>query len=134
MIDGKVQSKTDEVLNEGDRVIDRAEKQKGFPSLNGLESTYNLVRLSFDQHFDRKLVNIARVLGPGQTESSSDMTTASASFFPPFSFNEDEDVVQMDVVASNMTQPVSQDNGLNLSNISFNEITSPCNDSLPPKK
>lgn len=41
MIDGKEQSRTDEILNEGDKVIEKAEKQKGFPSLNGLESSYN---------------------------------------------------------------------------------------------
>lgn len=73
-------------------------------------------------------------MGPGQHESSADITTASASFFPPFSFNEDEDVVQMDVVGSNITHPQSRDNELNLSNISFNEITSPCNDYIAPQK
>ena len=41
MIDGKVQSVADEILNHGERVLDKAEKQKGFPSLNGLESNYN---------------------------------------------------------------------------------------------
>eukprot|EP00347_Sterkiella_histriomuscorum_P008603 403344461 len=127
MIDGKVQSQTDGILNYGEQILDKAEKQKGFPSLNGFETQYNQVKLSFDQTFEKKLQNIAKVIGPGQQDFSiKDQTTASASFLPPFSFILEEEITE------NISQPINAESGLNLSNISFNELTSPCNDSLAP--
>ena len=41
MIDNKNKSLADEILNVGETILDNAEKQKGYPSLNGLDSQYS---------------------------------------------------------------------------------------------
>jgi hypothetical protein len=46
-------------------VLDRNEKQKEFPSLIGLENIYNQVKVAFDPNFERRLVNLAQVVGLG---------------------------------------------------------------------
>ena len=100
-------------------MLDRNEKQKEFPSLIGLENIYNQVKVAFDPNFDRRLVNLAQVVGLGaQSENSGDFTTVSQSFLPQLSFTNEED-------GGASVQPIPP---LNISNISFNEPSSPIND------
>jgi len=76
----------------GEQLLDKSEKQRGYPSLSGMETQYSQVKLVFEPNFEKRLQGIAKVLGPGQTaEYSGDYTTNSQSFLPPFSFNEKED-------------------------------------------
>lgn len=103
-------------------MIEKAEKQKGFPSLNGLESAYSQVKLHFDPNLEKKLVGIARV-STGQNEFSGDFTTNSGSFLPPFSFHEEEECNE----GLNQVKQSMGNDALNLSNISFNEPASPIN-------
>lgn len=73
----------DDILNQGETVLDRNDKQKDFPSLNGLENQYNLVKVVFDPNFEKRLVNLAHVVGhTSNSEHSGDFTTASQSFLP----------------------------------------------------
>lgn len=37
MIDNKKTNVADDILNQGEHLIERVEKEKGYPSLNGLE-------------------------------------------------------------------------------------------------
>jgi hypothetical protein len=46
----------------------------------------------FENTIEKRLAGIAKVVGYGQTEFSGDFTTASQSFLPPFSFNEEEEL------------------------------------------
>jgi hypothetical protein len=38
MLDSNSKSLADDIMNLGERLLDKAEKQKGYPSLNGLEN------------------------------------------------------------------------------------------------
>jgi len=89
-----------------------------------MDHYYNQIKLQFDPNFEKKLVNIAKIITiNNHTDSSADITNASQSFLPPFSFNDEEEVNE------NISQPVNTESGLNLSNISFNEVSSPINES-----
>ena len=123
MIDNKKSSTAEDILNQGEHLIERAEKEKGFPSLNALESSYNQVKFYFETNLEKKLGAIARVYTDkpgGQTELSGDFTTVSGSFLPTFEeeFN-NEGVTHMNKGLG--------DGALNISNISFNEPNSPIN-------
>ena len=61
MIDNKKSSTADDILNQGEHLIERAEKETGFPSLNALESSYNQVKFYFETNLEKKLGAIARV-------------------------------------------------------------------------
>ena len=67
MIDSKHECLADEILSQGENLFEKVEKQKGFPSLNGLESQYKQVRLWYESpaNFEKKIGMIAKVLGPG---------------------------------------------------------------------
>lgn len=77
MIDVHRKSLADDILNLGEHLIDRAEKQKNYPGLNGLEAQYNQVKVVFEPKFENVLSNIAKVVGFGQSEFSGELTTAS---------------------------------------------------------
>jgi hypothetical protein len=122
----------DDILDQGEQILNRNEKEKGFPSLIGLDQQYNQVRVIFEPNFDKRLINLARVASgfPNQGgsggvagvggENSGDFTTASQSFFPQLSFtNEEEGGIQTNQIIPG---------GLNISSISFIEPTSPIND------
>ena len=119
MIDGgNSTTAADDILNLGEMIIDKNEKQKGYPSLQGLEAQYSQVRVSFEPNFERRLVNLATIIGFGQVENSYDFTTNSQSFLPQLSFTNEEETG-----ANNPSNIIP--GGLNLSNISFNEPSSP---------
>jgi hypothetical protein len=61
MIDNKKNSVADDILNMGEQLIERAEKEKGFLSLNSLETFYNQVKFWSDPNLDKKLASIAKV-------------------------------------------------------------------------
>jgi hypothetical protein len=110
----KSTSVADDILNSGEKLIEKFEKQKGYPSLNGMEASYNQVKVHFEPNLEKKLANIAKVF-TSNGELSGDYTTNSGSFLPPFSFNEEDERVKQETDA------------LNLSNISFTEPSSPIN-------
>lgn len=58
-------------------MIEKNEKLKGYPSLSGLESQYNQVRVIFEPNFERRLQNLVVLLGQGHAENSYDFTTNS---------------------------------------------------------
>lgn len=128
LIDSKSHCLADEILGQGEQLFESVERQKGYPSLNGLDSQYKQVRLWYESpsNFEKKIGMIAKVLGPGQNEpSSTDVTTVSGSFLPPFSLNEfmaEEDSHQK----TNQNRDV-EESALNLSNISFDDPNSPIN-------
>lgn len=95
-------------------MIEKFEKQKGYPSLNGLEASYNQVKVHFEPNLDKKLAGIAKVFS-SNGEFSGDFTTNSGSFLPPFSFNEEDERAKQETDV------------LNLSNISFTDPSSPIN-------
>lgn len=111
----------DDILNLGEMIIDKNEKQKGYPSLQGLEAQYSQVKVAFEPNFERRLVNLAHIIGFGQVENSYDFTTNSQSFLPQLSFTNEEESG-----ANNPSNIIP--GGLNISNISFNEPSSPIND------
>lgn len=45
-------------------MLEKGEKEKGYPSLNGMENNYNLVRVYFEPNLDKKLSTICKVIGP----------------------------------------------------------------------
>ena len=103
------------------------------------------MRLYFEPDLEKKLGAIAKVIGVGQSEYSGDYTTASGSFLPPFSFNEEEELHDGSNPAAvikhssgNQQNLLTQNNGadepLNLSNISFNETGSPINQTMNSDK
>lgn len=56
MIDVNVKDNVaDELLNSGEQILDKAEKQKNFPSLNGLETSYSQVKVHFDPNFEKNI-------------------------------------------------------------------------------
>ncbi len=87
----------------------------------GIEKEYCQIKLYFEPSFDKKTTGIFKVL-PGH-EISGDMTTASGSIMP-LNFNDEETL-----------EPSHHDEGnpLSLSNISFNEPSSPINNSSEQK-
>jgi hypothetical protein len=117
----------DDILNMGESLLEKSEKEKGYPNLQGLESGYNQVRVSFEPHLEKKLAPICKIIGPGQQvgndSNNCDYTTASASFLPPFTV---EEVEGLDGKIGNNGEDGSG-NPLSLSNISFNESPSPIN-------
>ena len=121
MIDSKHECLADEVLSQGENLFEKVERQKGFPSLNGLESQYKQVRLWYESpaSFEKKIGAIAKVLGPGQNEpTSTDVTTVSGSFLPPFSLNE---IMTEDDSQQKTNNNRVDESALNLSNISFDD-------------
>lgn len=77
--------------------------------------------MSFEPNFERRLVNLAQIIGFGQVENSYEFTTNSQSFLPQLSFTNEEESA-----ANNPSNIIP--GGLNISNISFNEPSSPIND------
>ena len=55
----------DDILNQGDALLEKIEKEKDFPSLNGLEAQYSLVKFQFDPSVEKKFPSICKVTGPG---------------------------------------------------------------------
>lgn len=125
MIDGKNSQSPDDILSQGEQLIEKAEKEKGFPGLNKLESAYSQVKFYFDPNLEKKLGAIAKVYterpggGLSHPEFSGDFTTVSGSFLPPFEEEGDNEGV------THMNKGLG--GALNLSNISFNEPNSPIN-------
>jgi hypothetical protein len=75
--------------------------------------------VTFEPNFERRLLNLAQIIGHG--ENSYDYTTNSQSFLPQLSFTNEEE--------TGVNNPSSIiPGGLNISNISFNEPSSPIND------
>lgn len=125
MIDASKSSAADDILNAGEALLEKLEKEKGYPALNGMEQAYSQVKVHFDPALEKKLQGIARVVCCNNpNEVSGDLTTNSGSFLPPFSFNEEEEVNNEGL--SHVKQTIAND-ALNLSNISFNEAPSPIN-------
>ena len=88
MIEG---TSADAILNTGERILDRSERFKGYPSLPGLDSAYSMVKLTFDPHFEKKLESLAKVCTgvANNTSTGSNDCTSSVSL-PTFSFNEED--------------------------------------------
>ncbi len=64
-------------------VLDRNEKQRGFPSLSGMETQYNQVRVVFEPNFEKRLVGLATIVPYGSSqppasnvENSGDLTAS----------------------------------------------------------
>ena len=53
----------DDILCMGEIILDKNEKQKGFPSLIGLDQQYSQVKVIFEPNFERRLVNLAHIVG-----------------------------------------------------------------------
>eukprot|EP00347_Sterkiella_histriomuscorum_P020077 403339189 len=126
MIDNKRVNYAEDILLQGENLLEKTEREKGFPSLNGLDQSYGTVKVSFDPTVDKKLQNIAKVYcsnGQQQHDISEDFTTHSGSFLPPFSQYEEED---LNDGIQHVKLGLAND-ALNLSNISFNEPASPIN-------
>lgn len=48
-------NQADDILNLGEQLLDRSEKQRGYPSLNGMETQYSQVKLIFEPNFEKRL-------------------------------------------------------------------------------
>jgi hypothetical protein len=53
----------DDLLNNGEKLLEKAEREKGFTSLNGIDTLYSQVRLHFDPNFEKNLSKICKVIG-----------------------------------------------------------------------
>jgi len=62
MVDAKKNSAADDILNAGELLIERMEKEKGYPSLNSMDATCSQVKVFFDPNLEKKLQGIARVM------------------------------------------------------------------------
>ena len=49
------------------------------------------MKVVFEPSFDKRLTNLAHIIGFGQHENSGDFTTASQSFLPQLSFTNEEE-------------------------------------------
>jgi hypothetical protein len=93
-----------------------------------MDVQYNQVKVVFEPNIEKRLAGIGKVVGFGQAEFSGDFTTASQSFLPPFSFNEEE---ELNEGVKHVNHQIAEGD-LNLSEIAFSEPNSPINKSLMP--
>lgn len=61
MIDNKKTSSPDDILCQGEYLLEKTEKKKGFPQLKGQDQQYSIVKVAFDPNVEKKLQNIAKV-------------------------------------------------------------------------
>ncbi|CDW91449.1 achain crystal structure of engineered northeast structural genomics consortium target [Stylonychia lemnae] len=65
MIENKKNNLADEILNCGEQILDKVEKQRGFPSLNGMENSYGTVKVAFDPNVEKKFFHDEEDLNDG---------------------------------------------------------------------
>ena len=53
------QNEADELLEGGERVLERNERESGYPMLQGLEKEYGQVKVVFEGHFEKRLTGLA---------------------------------------------------------------------------
>lgn len=61
----------DDILNMGEGILEKVEKKRGYPTLNGLESGYNQVKVSFEPNIEKKLASICKIIGSGKANDSN---------------------------------------------------------------
>jgi hypothetical protein len=91
LIDNKKVNPVDDALNNGEGILDKHEKHKGYPSLNGLEQNYSQVKVVFADNIEKRLENVAKIVTGNNYESGTDLTAASL----PFSLNSEEDFANL---------------------------------------
>lgn len=62
--------KEDDILNMGEVLLERSEREKGYPNLNDLENCYNQVKINFEPNFEKRLIQIYKINGPGKANDS----------------------------------------------------------------
>lgn len=55
-------NEADAILENGEAVLDRNEKKKGYPSLIGLDALYNQVKVVFEPNFEKRITNLAHIV------------------------------------------------------------------------
>jgi hypothetical protein len=87
------------------------------------------VKVIFEPNFEKRLTNLAHVSASTQPElnSAEFFTTASQSFLPQLSFTNEEEGSNSGMVANTHNNTLLPST-LNISNISFNEPSSPINE------
>ncbi len=91
------------------------------------------MKVVFEPNFDRRLVNLAHVSATNQPDHNSVefFTNASQSFLPQLSFTNEEEGSNSGMAATTHNNTLLPST-LNISNISFNEPSSPINETKNP--